>query len=86
MQAGSRDTDRDFHGLWEGLRIGTTRPALEDDDVLAVLRLSWVNNVVGHAIGGDLTKLHERERVALGLAAGVEAPAGVRRHGRREVE
>ena len=86
VQAGSGHTNRNFDGLREGLRISAARTALEDDDVLAVLRLGGVDNVVGHAIGGDLTKLHERQGVPLGLAAGVEAPAGVRRHGRREVQ
>ena len=86
VQASGGDADGDLDALREGLRIGPTGAALEDDDVLAVLGLGRVEDDVGHPVGGDLAELHERQRIALGLAVGIEAPAGVGGHGGREIE
>ena len=86
VQARGGNPHRDLNRLREGLRISTTGTALQDDDILAVLRLCWVDDVIGYAIGGDLAELHEGQGVALGFAAGVETPASVRGHGRREVQ
>ena len=86
VQAGGGDADGDLDALREGLGVGPTGAALEDDDVLAVLGLGRVEDDVRHPVGGDLAELRERQGVALGLAGGVQTPAGVGGHRGREVE